>query len=60
MLIPTIADSRISIERLNILRDMKSDSLVHENLKEENQEDHNVYIPPNYGAPDSSYGSGTR
>jgi hypothetical protein len=59
MLIPAIAQANIDCQAviLSILSQPESDRLNTEKINFYNQE---TYVPPNYGTPDSYYGSGTR
>ncbi|WP_048819349.1 hypothetical protein [Nostoc sp. PCC 7107] len=55
LVIPKIADAR------GTLSDLVANSLTHSDGNHVNsQELTDVYVPPNYGVPNSQHGSGTR
>lgn len=60
LLIPKIADARGNLSVLvgNGLTSTDSHSLTAANVNSQGLND--VYVPPNYGVPDSQNGSGTR
>ncbi|MBU7587137.1 MAG: hypothetical protein KAF91_30530 [Nostoc sp. TH1S01] len=60
LVIPKIADARGNLNDLvaNSLQQTDTNSLKSSNV--ESQQLTDVYVPPNYGVPDSQRGSGTR
>ncbi|WP_413172713.1 hypothetical protein [Anabaena azotica] len=57
--IPKMTELTITFNSLmvNGFSDPESSNLTKNQV---NRADQNIYIPPNYGAPDSQHGSGTR
>lgn len=60
IMLPQIANPRGSVSTLtaNMLGITASDRST--NLSVSSQDSKDIYIPPNYGGPDSQHGSGTR
>ncbi|WP_242048219.1 MULTISPECIES: hypothetical protein [Nostocaceae] len=58
--IPKIADARVNFHNLvaNALTNTENSSFTSSNGNFQELTD--VYVPPNYGLPDSQHGSGTR
>jgi hypothetical protein len=60
ILIPRMADVNMNFHTL-ILNGVSENESIHLNANEMNNHHQDMmYIPPNYGAPDSQHGSGTR
>jgi len=61
LVIPKIADARANISDLvaNGLTNTDSNSLTTSKVNSQSGLE-DVYVPPNYGVPDSEHGSGTR
>lgn len=59
IVIPKMTEVTITFNRLmgNAFSEPESSNLTNNQV---NRVDQNIYIPPNYGAPDSQHGSGTR
>ncbi|MBW4645904.1 MAG: hypothetical protein KME23_23435 [Goleter apudmare HA4340-LM2] len=58
--IPKIVDSTYRLSSLPTKSFNRSSNRSFANVKAKPQDSQDIYVPPNYGGPDSQHGSGTR
>ncbi|MBD2343076.1 hypothetical protein [Anabaena subtropica] len=59
LIIPKVADATGNLNRSSSASNSRDDKQIIKNF-EQNPQDEEAYVPPNYGGPDSQHGSGTR
>jgi hypothetical protein len=60
LVIPKVADATATLHHLPNLASNHPGSKATTAREDEPKDLVNIYVPPNYGGPDSEYGSGTR
>lgn len=60
LVIPKVADATGNLKSSLLARSSRDSSSIAQNPRQSSLESQELYVPPNYGGPDSQHGSGTR